>query len=161
MLAAPAWAAVEAGVRGAPIPRGEAGKVLSAAQAAFVDSVSDLIIPRTTTPGASDVGVVGFIDNMLAGFVTPAEREQFLSGLDQLMQLASANEQALVSIVAAQDEAAFASKEKSFWRELKQLVVLGYCTSEPGATQLLEYLPVPGGFKPSIAVTATTRNYAT
>lgn len=169
-LVTPAWAAIEAGVRGAKIARGTAGDALSAAQAAFVDIVSDSIIPRTDTPGATDVGVVGFIDHMLAAFMTPPQRETFLQQLDALMHQArgelrkdfmSAGKRARLKFLRKQDAAAFATSEPSFFRELKQLVVLGYCTSEPGATQLLEYLPVPGGFKPSVPVTASTRNYAT
>ncbi|MBL8264968.1 gluconate 2-dehydrogenase subunit 3 family protein [Steroidobacter sp.] len=162
--------AVEAGVRGAKIARGEAGKVLSASQAAFVEVVSDLIIPRTTTPGASDVGVVGFIDHMQAEFATPEARTKFLRGLDELMQraatelrrdLVAASKAKRLQFVAKLDAEAYATSERTFFRDLKSSVVAAYCSSEAGATQLLEYLPVPGGFKPSIAVTGATRNYAT
>lgn len=168
-ITSPAWAAVEAGVRGNRILPGEAGRALSAAQAAFLDVVSEQIIPRTNTPGASDVGVVGYIDQLLEGFMTSEARARFIEGVAALMRQAQrelqtefvkASPLAQHRFLARLDATAFAaSAQESFFRELKRLVVSGYCTSEPGATQVLEYLPVPGGFKPSIAVTAATRNY--
>ena len=56
-------------------------QVLSADQAALVSLLSDLILPRTDTPGASDVGVTGFIDHLLAEWYQPDEVQSLLAGL--------------------------------------------------------------------------------
>lgn len=146
---------------------GQAGRALSAAQAAFVDRASDLIIPRTDTPGASDAGVVGFIDRWLADYEDPAGRREFLDGLDGLMRRAdrsgaflALDEAAQTAFLLEEDAAAF-SGDRPFFRQFKRLVTLGYYTSEPGATLELEYLPVPGPFQGDVPVTEATRNYAT
>ena len=40
-----------------------------------------------------------------------------------------------------------ATNDEAFFREMKALTVTGFCTSEIGATQVLEYLPIPGKFE--------------
>jgi hypothetical protein len=178
-LTPPLIAAVEAGVRGIAIPRGSAGKALSARQAAFVDVVSDLIIPRTATPGASDAGVVGFLDHLLWGYESAQGRTTFLGRLDELTEkarkqigvdLVSAPRAAQLAFIQQEDADAYATPDtaaeapkagKSLYRELKRSIVVGYYTSEPGATRELEYLPVPGGYQPALPLTPDSRNYAT
>lgn len=156
-----------------PIPvrlgPGQAGQALSAVQVAFVDRVSDLIIPRTDTPGASDAGVVGFIDRWLAEYEDEPGRRGFLDGLNEFMQRADGvaggafldlDAETQTGFLLKEDAAAF-SGDGPFFRQLKQLVTLGYYSSEPGATLELEYLPVPGPFQGDVPVTEATRNYAT
>ena len=46
------------------------------------------------------------------------------------------------------------------YAKLKRLVFALYYLSEAGATQELRYEHVPGGWEPSIPVTAETRAYA-
>lgn len=36
---------------------------------------------------------------------------------------------------------------KHYFRMMKELTLLGYFTSEPGATQALRYVPVPGKYE--------------
>src|SRR5262249_57790118 len=55
--------------------------ILSAPQVDIVSVVADIMIPRTDTPGAIDVGVPGFIDLMLKEGYTEDERERYLAGL--------------------------------------------------------------------------------
>ena len=47
----------------------------------IVSAVADIMIPRTDTPGAVDVGVPGFIDLMLRDVYTQADRDRYLAGL--------------------------------------------------------------------------------
>jgi hypothetical protein len=46
------------------------------------------------------------------------------------------------------------------FRLMKELTLLGYFTSEPGATQALRYLPVPGGYKGSVKLGPGERSWA-
>ena len=55
-------------------------KTLSAAEAAEVDAIANLIVPGGDTPGAREAGAVQFIDNALGGFFA-AQAPSFREGL--------------------------------------------------------------------------------
>src|SRR5438477_7800706 len=59
----------------------ESQRTLNAHQDATVKAMADLIIPRTETPSASEVGVADFIDLIVTEWYNEAEREHFLDGL--------------------------------------------------------------------------------
>ena len=61
---------------------------LSESQLALITALADAIIPRTDTPGATDVGVPAWINFMAAEYFTSAERVMFLRGLDEIDTLA-------------------------------------------------------------------------
>ncbi len=131
----------------------------------IVKIAAELIIPRTDTPGAIDAGVPNFIEMMAADWYTDTERAIFLQGLVSLDQYCqqqfgkgfvdcsgteqtAALEQAEKDSLEYKGEAAqFMSREedeqKPFFTKLKELTVLGYYTSEKGATEELSYNPMP------------------
>jgi hypothetical protein len=144
---------------------------LTEGQGAVVAEVAELMIPRTDTPGAGDVGVPAFIDLMLKDCYTKEDQERFIHGLNALdedakaaqgkgfMQLAPEQRMALVQ--KAHDAAAAEERNKSlppaqlerpFVLMMKELSMLGYFTSKVGATQVLQYIAVPGAFHACIPV---------
>jgi Gluconate 2-dehydrogenase subunit 3 len=50
-------------------------------QETIVKTMAEMILPRTDTPGATDVGATEFIDLMLTEWYDDSDRERFLSGL--------------------------------------------------------------------------------
>jgi gluconate 2-dehydrogenase gamma chain len=54
---------------------------LSKEEGAVVEAVADLIIPRTDTPGAREVGVPAFIDVILKDVYPTEDQARFVSGL--------------------------------------------------------------------------------
>src|SRR5690349_5124063 len=56
-------------------------ELLQGDEALIVTQVADIIIPKTDTPGAKDVGVPRFIDIMLKDCYTKEDQDHFLSGL--------------------------------------------------------------------------------
>ena len=56
-------------------------RTLNARQEATVRMMAEMILPRTDTPGATDVGATEFIDLILTEWYDDAERRRFLSGL--------------------------------------------------------------------------------
>src|SRR6478609_5944565 len=50
-------------------------------QGRLVMEVAEIIIPKTDTPGAKDVGVPGFIDTMLKDCYKKEDQDRFLEGL--------------------------------------------------------------------------------
>lgn len=128
-------------------------QILTPAEAALVTTLADLVIPRTDTPGASDVGVTGFIDHLLAAWYHPDERAQFLAGLAEIDARAGGRFTALPatgqtrllqSLDGAKGKAG--SAESEFGR-LKSLTVYGYFTSERVVKEVTREPLIPGRFE--------------
>lgn len=124
-------------------------KVLSKSQAGFVGTVADVIIPATVSPSATDVGVVEFIDFMLSEWYSDRDVTDFLFGLGIAMR-DSANH-TIDDYVAGLDAAAFADGSASrrlhqFYRILKQIILIGFFTSEEAMTQCLNVAGPVGEF---------------
>jgi|SRR3974390_1930957 len=56
-------------------------RTLNPHQAATLRAMTEMILPRTDTPGATDVGVTEFIDLILTEWYEVQDRTRFLSGL--------------------------------------------------------------------------------
>ncbi|MGH7620409.1 MAG: gluconate 2-dehydrogenase subunit 3 family protein [Gemmatimonadaceae bacterium] len=129
---------------------------LTDAQLAFVGAIADTIIPRTDTPGATDVNVPAFVNVMVAEYYSNTERTAFVSGLDAIDAHVKARGAgafadldqtrrgpAIESIESLSDRRA--EPARTYWR-LKDLVVYGYFTSEPVMKDVLKNEVIPGKF---------------
>ncbi len=131
-------------------------------QARLISEVAEIIIPKTDTPGAKDAGVPGFIDQMLKECYKKEDQDEYLKGLAEFDAAAKAaygdtfNEcdaKQQTEFVLAQHADAIAkskadpSMKRPFILATKELTLLGFFTSEPGATQVLQYEAVPGSYK--------------
>jgi hypothetical protein len=125
--------------------------VLDPHQDATVVALTDVILPATDTPGAKAARVHVFVDLVLKHCRTASEQAAFVKGLGAVAsecrgrygaEYAAAprasREELLQRLEASGD---------SFVGALKELTVLGYCTSELGATQGLAYVAVPGEYR--------------
>ena len=138
---------------------------LSPAQASVVSTVAEIILPRTDTPGAIDAGVPEFIDRVLKDVYTDDERNRFISGLTAFDAAAQAehggkfvalDRSQQVALVrkfhdaAVGEERAFNRPNRAFERPFilmaKELTLLGFFTSELGATKVLQYTAIPGAY---------------
>ncbi|MEM8486808.1 MAG: gluconate 2-dehydrogenase subunit 3 family protein [Bacteroidota bacterium] len=157
-LSAPLVSGLLAGCRATPVNETFVPQTLSGAQYELVGTLAEIIIPTTDTPGARAAGVPAFIDQMLTSWYLETDRDDFLAGLQLLDEIAQSrfgstfiaagpeNQHALLTATAQlafPEEVAAASADDlpdtlgPFFRELKQLVVVGYYTSETGATEEL------------------------
>ena len=139
--------------------------VFDASQAQLVTKVVDVIIPRTDTPGASDVGVPGFIDLMLGDVYTKKDLDRYLAGLAEFTAAArSEGQPGLAALVKKYHDAAVVEerrqrrgadghRQRPFILMTKELTLLGFFTSQVGATQVLQYAAVPGSFHACIPLT--------
>lgn len=147
---------------------------LSPDQYKRVSVIAEHIIPATDTPGANDVGVPQFIDTMLHHCYEEEERNAFLQGVDQLEKDAEEkygnsfvdlNEEEQLEMLKAYQTEALAQKKPGpspvFIRTMRELTLLGYFTSEPGANQTLEYVAVPGRYEGCIPLEANQKTWAT
>jgi gluconate 2-dehydrogenase gamma chain len=147
---------------------------LSTAEGAIVEEVAELILPRTDTPGARDVGVPAFIDVILKDAYPAEDQARFVSGAKDFdaeaqrahgkpfLELPQA--QRLAFLQKVHDAAAAAEKKQAdndvpaserkrpFVLMMKELTMLGFFVSKPGATQVLQYVAVPGGYQACIQI---------
>jgi hypothetical protein len=164
LLAGAGWVAAASAVW-ALVPRTAAasGVALPASADAFLDRICDLVIPDTDTPGARAAGVPAFIalalQHGLAG-ATPADRATLQRRLDAeaaagFLKLEAVQQaQVLAQLDAATfaRDAAGATAGEPAWARIKQLLVMGYYTSEAGGLQELQYNLVPGRWDPDVPV---------
>lgn len=124
-------------------------RVLTTDQSAFLARLADIIIPPTDTAAASEVGVVKFIDGMLADWYGADESRAYLEGLELCRVVAGPAP--ATEYVAKLDAAAFAGDRPSdalsqFYRTSKELVMVGYFTSRQGMQDNLHTLGPIGHF---------------
>ena len=163
----------------------------------LVSEIAEIIIPKTSTPGAKDAGVGPFIEKMLKDCYTTTQQEHFLKGLDELdgsskkvnggksfLESTPAQQTALLKtfetmsneeakknetakkIVDAETGLTKETKGKTeapptpFFKLMKELSLLGYFTSEVGATQSLAYMAVPGKYEGCVKMTPGQKAWA-
>lgn len=129
---------------------------------AFFDEVAETIVPRTDTPGAKDAKVGAFIAAYSQACYSQRDLPILRAGIDTLNgEMRKACGATLVAARPAQREAvltridrearAMASKAGDddpphYFTLMKQLTLLGFFTSEPGATKAARYSAIPGPY---------------
>jgi Gluconate 2-dehydrogenase subunit 3 len=176
--------------------------LFSKEQSSLISEIAEVIIPKTTTPGAKDAKVGEFIEMMLRDCYKESQQTHFLAGLDAVEAEckkahncsfvgAKAEEQIAIlkkceqdskdeqkkndeaqkttaekKVVDAETGTTKQTKQKAdappvpFFKLAKELTLLGYFTSEPGATQALAYDPVPGRFDGCVQLTPGQKAWA-
>lgn len=138
-----------------------AGKIFSKIQMTQLREVCAVVIPKTETPGAAEVDAHGFIDNQLFHCHTKEQQLQAQSIIEKIEQITNKQFSKPFSSIGLQQQYdvlnsleqaknGFSDEDKWHFKFIKGLIIFGYYTSEPGATEELEYLAVPGGFTGSV-----------
>lgn len=130
--------------------------IFNKAQADLTRALADTIIPATDTPGAVNAGVPGFIEKMVKDIYTEEQRSEVMAGLDHFNSICQEETGHIFVDLNDKKKLAFASernrlaieKERTegpqFFLIFKELTMVGFFTSEVGATQVLKYEPLPG-----------------
>lgn len=164
---------------GHPLNTGK-GIVFTDEEKKMVALMADIIIPRTDTPGAADAGVPDFIVMMMQECYPDNDQKEFHDGLaafDQLCRkqhggafLEGSPDRQLQAVTALDKQvlSAKSSSEKAesdpifgFYRKLKELTLLGFFTSEPGATKTLRYVQIPGRYEGCVPYQKGEKAWAT
>jgi hypothetical protein len=164
----------------------DSGDAPSERQRELMRTVSQIVIPRTDTPGAGDVGAGDFVllglahgleksraplaENAPEALTRHARKD---GSLDQAAWLEAeldaraqgdflkAAPDAQARLVTALDAEAYAEGVREHpWRTIKALILTGYYTSEPGGSQELQFNLVPGTYEPDVPVTPQTRAFS-
>lgn len=147
-LSAPTLMAMNHWEQNSPIPTTSAAFSLTEQQRKIVAEVAEMIIPRTNTVGAKDVGVPAFIEMMLKDCYLQPEHASFVEGLGLLERVKfldlNNDERRGVLKLMEQEAKKATGNTIPFWRLVKELTLLGYFTSEAGIKASFEYVQVPG-----------------
>jgi len=142
-------------------------------RAAMLEALVDTILPATDTPGARQARVQVFVDLGLRDCYSPAEQQVFIGGLEALADECQARHgqpfeacspEQRHALLARLDGASYApdtGARGSFIRILKELTLVGFFTSRIGATQVLAYEAVPGGFRGCLDLRPGQKAWAT
>ena len=171
--------AINAGYRAPPI--GQAYRVLTPDPGALLATLPEHIIPATDTPGARAARVDMFIDGLLADIFTVEERDRFLAGLadvdartntahgmtfmkatpvQQVGLLTSMQGEATVTPTGRPRRRRSGPAPRTFFPWLKELTVVGYYTSEIGASRELKYVHVAGRYDGDVPYRRVGRAYS-
>ncbi len=121
-----------------------------------VAEIAEIIIPKTSTSGATDAGVPAFIDSVLAAVYPQDAQQRFTAGLGEFSAAAQASgtpflEQQPAQRVAFVKQALEKALEgernpKPFILMARELTLLGFFSSRVGITENMEYVAVPTVF---------------
>ena len=147
----------------------------TAEQIAFLDEIAETILPATKTPGAKAAKVGAFMAFMVTDAYSPAEQKVFRQGMQQVeatmrrangvsfMEATPGQRLAMLTMVDHDAKRLMDAREAArhgtdrepphYFRMMKELVLLGFFTSEIGCTQAQRFVETPGRFDPCIPYT--------
>lgn len=133
---------------------------LTQEQIAFLDEVAETIIPTTNTPGAKAAKVGEFMQVMVTDCYEEKDQQVFSEGISKIDEASTNKYSKLFLELTPEDRTSLFNEINKELKEyndnkkegdpnhyfamMKQLTLLGYFTSEIGATQALRYVAVPG-----------------
>lgn len=142
-------------------------------QARLVTSLTDVIIPADEYPSASEAGVPAFIESMITDVYTDEQQAEFLEGLNAFAEKSRLELGGEYFESTEEDRYQFTYNENQnsldiepgqdapFFLRFKELTILGYFTSEVGATEVLRYEPVPGMYNGCMPFEEVGKTWAT
>lgn len=137
---------------------GDVKNVLDTQRRRRLEVLVERIIPTTDTPGAIEAGVPDFIELILAKGLMAEDAKRFIAGIDEVGDLSRSHYGSdYIELSAVHQDAILTGLEQEavnarhdgvtpFFQLLKELTLVGYYTSEIGATQEIRYLPIPGSY---------------
>ncbi len=134
----------------------------TAQDVALLDEVADTILPETKTPGAKAAHVGPFMALMVTDTYDEQQQGIFRDGIRKLNDAgftAKTPEQRLVFLeqLDREQKAYMDTRQQGapahYFRQMKELTLFGYFTSEIGCAQAMRYRETPGRFDPCVPYT--------
>ena len=141
-------------------------KAFTEQQSLTVEDVLDIIMPKTATPGAVELEVHKFIDDMVSIIFKEEKKLAFVKGLDALDKVtndkfgntfAACTKEQKIEILTEEDKGGddkILVGGRTFFAEFKNLATTGYFRSEVGCTSVKKHVGVPGRWEGCIAMEA-------
>lgn len=126
----------------------------------LLQELVDIILPKTDSPSASEVGVHKIIDSMVGTVYGTEAKEKYSKGWSQLKK--SLNDPSPFSQLPTTDKLSKVNNiynssdnpTKSAFDELRQQTIAYYLSTEEVGTNHLNYLPVPGEYQGCIELSS-------
>lgn len=147
-------------------------EVLNPEQAKLVENIAEAILPSDESmPGAKEVHCAEFVDLLIRDCISAEDRTIFLNGLsiindecNKTVKGSLSNElsQEMIGYISNVDKTAFQSDggpQYQAYRQLKQMILLGYYTSEKIMNNHLNYHAIPGEYRGCIDISTDERAY--
>ncbi|HEY0897478.1 MAG TPA: gluconate 2-dehydrogenase subunit 3 family protein [Sphingobacteriaceae bacterium] len=128
----------------------------------FLNEVAETILPETGTPGARAAKVGEFMGVMVRDCYTPEDQQIFVDGIAKIneasdkqynkgfMDLDAKQKTAVLTAIDVEQRKYNENREEGdpnhYFSMMKQLTLLGFFTSEVGATKALRYVETPGRY---------------
>ena len=136
-----------------------------------ISALAEAMLPKTSTPGAGEVGVPAFIDVVLGKYTEAEDQQRIRTGLNSwlsgvataagkaytelaaeeqnrlLNELDSSSKLAAEELAEQQLSPEEARSKAPWWLDMKSLMIGGYFSSEKVGTEVLAYDPVPGSYQ--------------
>ncbi len=123
-------------------------------------SLVDVILPKTDSPSASEVGVHKVMDAMVGEVYSADKQAEFRKGYSALMEhltkagffdkKSEEQVQILQALETSKDESQKAVRDA--YKDIKQQSIAYFLSSKEIGTKFLNYLPVPGKYEACISV---------
>lgn len=136
------------------------GKFFSASELTILTDVAEIMIPKTDTPGATDVNVSSVLDGLMVTWAGQKTKQQYRHIISQIDALAKITYQDIYSNLALNnrqellvelDKTAFTNQKTKLsrsYRKLKEMIFHVYYTSEQTNP---DFVLIPGGYKGDIS----------
>eukprot|EP00903_Cladosiphon_okamuranus_P000602 g600.t1 len=136
-----------------------------------ISALAEAMLPKTSTPGAGEVGVPAFVDVVLGKYTEAEDQQRIRTGLNSwlsgvataagkaytelaaeeqnrlLNELDSSSKLAAEELAEQQLSPEEARSKAPWWLDMKSLMIGGYFSSEKVGTEVLAYDPVPGSYQ--------------
>lgn len=161
-----------------PVPN--ANNAFSDVDVAKLDEIAETILPRTRTPGAKDAGVGLFMAQFVTDCYTAEQQATFRAGLaaideraggrflslepparTEVLRALDAEARTRISVPAGAGGAHTEPLKPHYFTMIKQLAIFSFFTSQIAATEVLQYVPVPGRYDGDMAYEPGTPAWAT
>ena len=118
----------------------------------FVKNLLEIILPKTDSPSAIDVGVHQIIDTMIGIVYSPEQQKTFTERFVALTNyMDHENQSDKVESLLKSDEEKDKLAKVAFL-DIKQQAVAYYLSTKEIATNYLNYLPIPGVYEACISL---------
>lgn len=170
----------------ATLSKADENEAPSDRQRDMMRAVSELVVPRTGTPGAGEVGVGDFVilalahgldgtrrpaashalPPLAAGHMRPDGSLRYVAWLETELDRAANGdwlgkpEARRAAVLTKLDADAYAGGGDHPWKKVKGLILTGYYTSETGGADELQYELTPGHYDPRVAIKPGERAYS-